>query len=412
MKRLSQAPMKINKCRSCGSKNLIKILSLGKLSLSDFTKINKKPNAFPLRIVLCRNCYLVQLDYTVPQKYLYTERYGYKSGINQTMRDELKEIAQKALQKIGKNRKNFTVVDIGANDGTLLENYPKNIYRIAVEPITKFAKDSKKHANKVVNDFFTYDAYSKVIKNKKADIVTAISCFYDMEEPNKFIEDVKKIMKADGIFVIQQNYLVGMLKQCAFDNIVHEHLEYYSLLSLDNLLSKHGLEVFDLEQRELNGGSFRTYIAFEGKRRKTKAVKDLEKYEKRLKLNNKKIYLNFARKIQHNKRRILEFIKKESKKGKLIFLYGASTRGNTLLQYFELNNQLIKKAVERNPEKWGKIISSVGIPIISEAQARKEKPDYMLVLPWFFKKEFLKREIKYLKSGGHFIFPLPKFEVI
>jgi len=403
--------MKIKKCRSCSSKNLIEIISLGNHYLSDFLKTNRKPKSFPLKLMLCKKCFLVQLEYTTPQKYLYTERYGYKSGINQTMRDELKEITQKALKKIKTANRNTTVVDIGANDGTLLKNYPKNIYRIAVEPIAKFAKESKKYADKVVNDFFNYSSYQKILKDKKADIVTAISCFYDMDDPNKFVEDVRKIMKDDGIFIIQQNYLVGMLKQNAFDNIVHEHLEYYSLLSLGNLLAKHDLEVFDLEERELNGGSFRTYIAAKGKRRKTKAVIKLEKYEKRIKLHNKKIYLDFAKRIKDNKEGVLEFIKNVSKKGQLIYLYGASTRGNTLLQYFELNNKLIKKAVERNPEKWGKIIASVGIPIISEEQARKDKPDYMLVLPWFFKKEFLKREKKYLQQGGHFIFPLPKLEI-
>jgi len=407
-----QAQMKIRKCRVCGSRNLITIISLGKQYLSDFVKTNRKPKAFPLKMVLCKQCFLVQLEETTPQKYLYTERYGYKSGINQTMRDELAEIAKKALKKIKKNAMDITVVDIGSNDGTLLKNYPKNIYRIGVEPITKFAKESKKYANKVVNDFFNLESYQKITKSKKANIVTAISCFYDMEEPNKFVEDVTKILKDDGIFIIQQNYLVSMLKQRAFDNIVHEHLEYYSLLSLNNLLTRHNLEVFDLEERELNGGSFRTYIAFKGKRRKTKAVQKLQVYEKRLKLNNKKIYLEFAKNIADNKKRMLEFIKKKNKEGKLVYLYGASTRGNTLLQYFELNNKLIKKAVERNPEKWGKIIASVGIPIVSEEQARKDKPDYMLVLPWFFKKEFLQTEKKYLQSGGHFIFPLPKFTVV
>ena len=404
--------MKIKNCRSCNSKNLINILSLGEQYLSDFTKTNRKPKAFPLTIVLCKKCFLVQLEYTTPQKYLYTERYGYRSGINQTMQDELKEIAQKALQKIGKNRKNFTVVDIGANDGTLLKNYPKKIYRIGVEPITKLAKEANKHADKIINDYFDFSSYQKVLKDKKANIVTAISCFYDMEQPNKFLEDVKKIMKDDGIFIIQQNYLVGMLQQNAFDNIVHEHLEYYSLLSLNNLLKKHGLEVFDLEERKLNGGSFRTYIAITGKRKKTKAVLKMEKYETKLKLNNKKIYLDFAKRIKNNKEKILNFVKKETNRGKLVYLYGASTRGNTMLQYFELNNKHIKKAVERNTEKWGKIISSVGIPIISEEEARRDKPDYMLVLPWFFKEEFLRREKKYLQSGGHFIFPLPNLRIV
>lgn len=404
--------MKIKRCRSCNSKNLIGILSLGNQYLSDFIKINRKPKSFPLNMILCKDCFLVQLDYSAPSKYLYTERYGYKSGINQTMQEELKEIAQESLKKIKKSNEKIVAVDIGANDGTLLKSYPKSIYRIGVEPITKFAKEARKYSDKVINDFFTYEAFYKALKNKKADIVTIISCFYDMEEPNKFISDVKKIMKDDGICVIQQNYLVGMLKQNAFDNIVHEHLEYYSLLSLNNLLDKHGLEVFDVELRELNGGSFRTYIAFKDKKRVTKAVEKFNKYEKRLGLNKKSVYLDFAKRIKNNKKKLFEFIKKENEKGKTIYLYGASTRGNTLLQYFGLDQRLIKKAVERNPEKWGKIIASVGIPIISEEEARKDKPDYMLILPWFFKKEFLKREKRYLDNGGHFIFPLPKFEVI
>nr|MBI5456067.1 methyltransferase domain-containing protein [Candidatus Levybacteria bacterium] len=413
--------MKIKHCRSCGSKNLIKILSLGNQHLSDFTKNKIKQKSFPLNIILCKKCSLVQLDYTTPAKYLYTERYGYRSGINQTMQDELKGITKEALTKIrklsetksasGRTKHKIIAVDIGANDGTLLKNYPKKVYKVAVEPIKKLANEAKKNSDLVINDFFSYETLNKKSKNLKADIITAISCFYDMEKPNKFVEDITKILKEDGIFIIQQNYLVQMLKLNAFDNIVHEHLEYYSLLSLNNLLNRHGLEVFDVKLRDLNGGSFKTYIAFKGKRRITKAVEKMIKHEKKLGLDKKRVYLDFAKKIEKNKLKITDFIKKENKNGKTIYLYGASTRGNTMLQYFRLNNKLIKYAVERNPEKWGKIITSVNIPIISEEKARKEKPDYMLVLPWFFKKEFLKRERAYLKHG-HFIFPLPKLEII
>jgi len=404
--------MKLKFCRSCNSKQLEKIITLGNQYLSDFTTSNRKPRSFPLTMVVCRKCNLVQLDYTTPSKYLYTERYGYKSGINQTMQEELKGIVEKSLSKIKKTKDKIVAVDIGANDGTLLKNYPKKIFRVSVEPIKKLAIESKKHSDLTINDFFSFGAINKRRKNLKADIITIISCFYDMEEPNKFIEDVIKILKENGTVVIQQNYLVSMLEQNAFDNIVHEHLEYYSLLSLNNLLNKHGLEVFDLELRSLNGGSFRTYIAFKGKRKVTKSVLDLVRKEKRLNLDKKKIYKDFAKRITDNRKVIYDFVKKETKNGKKVYLYGASTRGNTLLQFFKLDNKLVKYAVERNPEKWGKKISSVGIPIISEEKARKDKPDYMLVLPWFFKKEFLKRENGYLKSGGHFIFPLPKFEVI
>lgn len=402
----------IQECRSCNSKNFSSILSLGNIYLSDFVTNSIKPPKSPLNLVLCKNCSLLQLRHTTPSSLLYTEHYGYKSGINKTMQNELKDIAKKNIDHYGKSSKNLSVIDIGANDGTLLSFYPKKYTRIGVEPIKKLAKECKNHADIVINDFFNFNAIEKNLNSQKIDIVTAISCFYDMAEPNQFVSDVVKILDKDGIFVIQQNYLVKMLIQNAFCNIVHEHLEYYSLLSLQHLLDKHNLEVFDLELRELNGGSFRTYIGFKGQRPISNAVYEQVELEKLIGLHRKKIYTDFAKRIKTIKKDINEFIRNEIKAGKKIYVYGASTRGNTLLQYFGLTNKLIEKAVERNPEKWGKQIASVGIPIISEEQARQERPDYMLVLPWFFKDEFLRREKNYLKSGGHFIFPLPILEVI
>ena len=380
--------------------------------MSDFTLDDKKPKSYPLKLILCDNCSLLQLRHNVPQSALYTERYGYKSGMNSTMQKELKEIVVKALGKFDEKTKNLVALDIGANDGTLLSCYPKSVFRIGIEPIKKFRKESLSKADVIINDFFNYNAYFKKLKNKKANIITAISCFYDMEEPNVFLSDVKKILDPMGIFIIQQNYLVGMLKQNAFDNIVHEHLEYYSLLSLENLLRLHGLEVFDVEESDINGGSFRTYIANKGQKKISKAVLDMRTKEKRMDLKNINNYLAFARRVEDNKNKLYKFISKLVKDNRRVYVYGASTRGNTLLQYCGLDKRLIKAAVERNPEKWGKIVASVGIPIISEEQARKDMPEYMLVLPWFFKREFLNREKKYLKSGGHFIFPLPKFEVV
>lgn len=408
--RIESKPLK--ECRGCNSKNLIDIISLGKIYLSDFVKNNQKTQRYPLSLVICKNCYLLQLKHTTPSSLLYTEHYGYKSGINQTMRRELEDIVEKTIEKYEETEKNLLVVDVGANDGTLLKNYPKRFERIGVEPIKKLAKECAKNADIVINDFFNYAAFEKKAGQKKADIITAISCFYDMEEPNTFVSDVVKILDEKGVFVIQQNYLVKMLVQNAFCNIVHEHLEYYSLISLQSLLERHGLEVFDLELRELNGGSFRTYIGYKGKRPISNTVYEQMQLEKLIGLQRKKIYLDFAKRIRKTKKDVYDFIKKEVQSGKKVYAYGASTRGNTLLQYFDLDSKLIEKAVERNPEKWGTRIASVGIPIISEEQARLEKPDYMLVLPWFFKDEFLKREKSYLKGGGHFIFPLPNLEII
>lgn len=402
----------IKACRSCGSINIKDIISLGKIYLSDFVENTEKPPKYPLSLILCRNCSLLQLKHTTPQSQLYTEHYGYRSGINQTMNDELGDIVKKTLDKFEGSEEKLRVVDIGANDGTLLKNYPKRFERIGVEPIKKLAKECKVNADIVINDFFNYEKFEKKAGSRKANIVSAISCFYDMENPNVFVADVKKILDKNGIFVIQQNYLVKMLTQNAFDNIVHEHLEYYSLTSLQHLLKRHGMEVFDVELRELNGGSFRTYICSERARKISNSVYEQMELEKLIGLNRKKIYTDFARRVRQNKKELYGFIKNKVKGGKKIYVYGASTRGNTLLQYFDLDNKLIQKAVERNPEKWGTKIASVGIPIISEEQARREKPDYMLVLPWFFREEFLKREKAYLISGGQFIFPLPKMEIV
>ena len=390
----------ITYCRVCHSRNLTELISFGNLYLSDFTTDDKKPPQYPLVLMLCPDCYLVQLQHNAPAALLYSENYGYKSGINQTMRDHLQGIAESAVKKLGKRDKTVTVVDIGANDGTLLRYYDNDVYRIGVDPVKKFREECSKYADIVISDFFTYKAYKEAVGDKKADIITAISCFYDMEDPNTFVADIVKILDPEGIFIIQQNYLKSMLEQNAFDNIVHEHLEYYSLLSLQALLKRHGLEVFAVETNDLNGGSFRTYIAYKGKRQIEKSVKSMEVAETAMKLHTKEVYEAFAKRVKKEAKKTVAFIKEQIDKGKVVYLYGASTRGNTLLQFYGLDDQLIKYAVERNPEKWGKRIASVNIPIISEEQARKEKPDYMLVLPWFFKEEFLQREKKYFFKKG------------
>ncbi|MEK7518163.1 MAG: class I SAM-dependent methyltransferase [Patescibacteria group bacterium] len=401
----------ITSCRSCGSEKLYEILSLGIQYLSDFSSSGEKPEKYPLELVLCRKCNLLQLRHTAPKTSLYTERYGYRSGINNTMRSELREIVNKSVGK-AKLQKKSIVVDIGANDGTLLAFYHKDYFRVGIEPIKKFAKECRMHADIVINDFFNYKSYSQKLKNRKAQIVTAISCFYDIDNPNQFLTDVKKILDRNGIFIIQQNYLVSMLQQNAFDNIVHEHLEYYSLLSLEYLLNKYDLEVFDVELSQINGGSFRTFISHKGIMKINKSVLKLRELEKKLKLNKSKVYKDFVSRVRKTREDLYNLLVMLKNKGKSVYLYGASTRGNTLLQFCNLDNKLINAAIERNSEKWGKTVASVGIPIISEEQGRAEKPDYMLILPWFFKDEFLEREKNYLKDGGHFIFPLPKVEII
>ncbi len=409
-------------CRVCGSKSLRPVLSLGEHYVVNFVDSGaEKPVKAPMDLVLCNaktgGCGLVQLRHTTSVELLYRQ-YWYKSGINQTMRDALADITDKA-EKLVKLSSDDIVIDIGCNDGTLLRSYRnKEIQTIGFDPAENLVPESSVGTTKIINDFFNYPAFKKNLSDKKAKVITSIAMFYDLDDPNTFVSDIGKALDDNGLWIVQQNYLVGMLEQRAFDNIVHEHLEYYSLLAMNNLLKRHNMEIFDVELNNLNGGSFRTYIRKKGNtaikpfQGAEKRLKDVERREAELGLDDTKIYDDFASNINGIRDKVVNFVKAEKAKGKKIYVYGASTRGNTMLQYFGLNNSIITAAAERSKDKWGKKTVGTNIPIISEEQARKEKPDYFLVLPWFFRKEFIQRESDYLRAGGKFIFPLPKFDVV
>lgn len=423
-KRILKVKVKKRKtCRVCGSKNLIDILSLGNHAVSNF--VDKKEEAFiaPLDLVLCNpeegGCSLLQLKHTAVEPELLYRNYWYKSGMNQTMRDALADITRQ-IEKLIKLEKNDIVLDIGANDGTLLKAYKsKKVKKVGVEPARNLIKELRETTDTVINDFFTYESFTKKLRKKaKAKVVTTIAMFYDLEEPNKFVADIKKVLAEGGIWINQMSYLPLMLEQNAFDNICHEHVEYYSLTSIENLLKRHNLEVFDVELNDVNGGSFRLYIrhkkdglvkSFRGA---DKRFQKLKRKEERMGLGKKRVYQDFAHRVEGIKKKVTFFIKNEAKKDRVFHVYGASTKGNTLLQYFGLGNSLIEAASERNPNKWGKKTVMTLIPIISEKKSRIKKPEYYLVLPWHFRKEFLERERRYLRKGGKMVFPLPKFEVV
>jgi len=408
---------KIKKCRNCQNSNLKHILSLGNQYLVDFLEEEEVSFVAPLDLVLCERdnngCGLLQLHHTVSPDLLY-RRFWYKSGVNQTIRNDLEEIVHKSEEKI-QLKNDDIVVDIGANDGTLLRFYKnKSIKLIGFEPATNLLEEASVGTFKIFNEYFNAKSFKLQFNSKKASIVTSISMFYDLDNPHDFVDDVKSILDENGIWILQMNYLVTMLENNAFDNIVHEHLEYYSLQSLEYLLNKHNLEVFDIEQNNINGGSIRVFIKFKDCKKFSisERVNSVREYETKIGLDNQKPYLDFAKRILNIKEQTCKFIKDEINNGKKIYVYGASTRGNTLLQYYELNSNSILAAAERNPDKWGKKTVGSKIPIISEKQARLDKPDYFLVLPWYFIDEFENREKDYLRDGGKFIVPLPKFKLI
>jgi hypothetical protein len=295
-------------------------------------------------------------------------------------------------------------------------------YKVGIDP-SNVAAGARKIADKLIIDFFSAESFQREMKDRRAKIVTSIAMFYDLEDPNKFVSDVQQIMDKDGLWIIQLSYLPLMLKTNEFGNICHEHLEYYSLQSLEFLLTRHSFEIVDVELNDINGGSLRAYIRNkearaevfgDGTHRALAAarVRAMRESEIKLGLNDKTVYDEFAFRVTRIKHDVVSYVQEAVARGKHVYVYGASTKGNTVLQYFGLNSDLITAAAERNPDKYGRVTVGTRIPIISEADARANKPDYLLVLPWHFLQEFIAREHDYLYSGGRFIVPFPYFSLI
>jgi hypothetical protein len=415
----------INKCRVCGSAKLTSILSLGELYVSDFLDPGQEYRGVkaPLELILCSEkdggCGLLQLKHTVPGEAMY-RNYWYRSGINKTMTDELNGIAA-VVSKMANLKENDFVIDIGANDGTLLRGYKMpGIKTIGFEPARNLEAYNKEGTTRVFVDFFNHAVWQKEFGDKKAKAITAIAMFYDLDDPNAFVSDIVKSMDDEGVFVIQMMYLPSFIQRNAFDGICHEHLEYYSLLALENLLKRHGLEIFDLEMREsINEGSIRVYIRKEGKGKTIRIPDGAEARlaatrdeEKKLGLGEKEVYEKFAARVLKAKAQIMDFINREVAKGKTIHGYAASTKGNTTLQFYGLTPKHIEAIADRNPVKWGKVTVGTQLPVVSEADSRAKNPDYYLVLAWHFFPEFKEREKEYLNKGGKFILPMPEFKVI
>ena len=408
----------ITECRSCYSEKLESILSLGNQYVTNFVNSeDEQGKRIPLELVLCENCNLLQLRHNTPPQLTWNDQYWYKSGISSTIKADLKDISEKS-QKIKELEKGDIIVDIGSNDGTLLDFYDNSIKRVGFEPCKNVAEESKSKGHYVIEDFFNAKDFKNRFGNEKAKIITAISMFYDLDKPNKFLEDIVSCLDNEGLFVIQQNYLLTMLKNNAFDNICHEHREYYSLTSLKNLLKKYGLEIFDIEQNYINGGSIRTYVGFKDNKKlrgfegADDRIKNLLDKEKGMGLDTLKPYQEFASRISAIKNKLISFLRQEKERGKEIWIYGASTRGNVALQYFGLKPDLITCIADMNLDKWDKKTVGSLIPITSPQEMRKAQPDYLLVNTWHFFDEIKKQEEEYHSKGGKFIVALPEFRTV
>ena len=411
-------------CRICGSKNLTSILNLGDQYFANYSSKSSDVVPFkekiPLELVRCdksldpESCGLVQLRHTTPPNLMY-DRYFYRSGINQTMTNNLNEIAKQAISKINLNQ-NDIVIDIGCNDGTLLQNYKELPVRsVGFDPAKNMVQFSKQTGATIITEFFSAEEFIKNYGDEKAKIITSIAMFYDLENPNKFVGDISKILHHDGIWILELSYLPLMLSQNAFDTIVHEHLEYYHLDALEFVLSKFNLKVVDIQLNDINGGSFRVVVQHKEKSIDNKSLEhitELREKEKNLSLHTNLQFDAFIKRINDEKDKLVTFIKNEVSRGKTVHCYGASTKGNTLLQFYDLDKKLVQFIADKNPDKWGRRTIGTDISIISEEESHSMNPDYFLILPWHFIKEFKEREKDYLKNGGKLLVPLPQFKVI
>ena len=405
--------MKITNCRNCKSSKLIKLFSLGNISFTGKFAKNKKINIkkTPIQLVMCIQCKLVQLRHNYNLKYLYGPDYGYRTGINQTMREHVKKIT-KILEKKAKLQNGDYVLDVASNDGTLLNYYQKKYKTFGIDPLVKKYSKYYNSINYKISSFFSKKKILKKTK-KKFKAISALSVFYDLEDPNKFLKDLEKIIHQDGVALIEFADMLSMIKFNMFDAICHEHLMYLSSKIIFQMAKNNKLRVFDVKYNSINGGSTQYFICKTNSKFKdnNKNLTDALKRERKFGLEKIKTYRKFFKKIKNIKYNLKKTINIIKKKNQSIHAYGASTKGNVLLQYFNIGNKEIDFVADRNPKKFNSYTPGTKIKIISEKMSRNISPDFYLVLPWHFKKEILKREKNCIKKGSQFIFPLPKLKI-
>lgn len=407
--------MKISKCRSCAGTKLIESLDLGHQSLTGIfpSKKNQKISSGRLKLVFCDKCKLLQLSENFNQNEMYGINYGYKSSLNPTMVEHLKSKSIK-LEIIAKLSSGDVIVDIGSNDGTFLSFFNKKYKLLGIDPtISKFKNDYKKNIIQIP-DFFNKKILDDHLTKKRAKLITTISMFYDLENPLAFAKEIYDCLDKDGIWHFEQSYMPNMIKNVSYDTICHEHLEYYSLKSTKFILDKSNFKIIDIQLNKVNGGSFAVTVAKKNSKKfdKSKLVDWLEKKEDMYNYNKLSTIKSFTTNVHKHKKLFKDLILNLNDMKKIVFGYGASTKGNVILQYCKINNKHLPYIVDINPYKRNKFTPGTNIKIINDADLRKKKFDYLVVLPWHFRDYIIEKENKYLKKNKKLIFPLPDIEII
>jgi hypothetical protein len=402
-------------CRICHNSSLINVLSLGEQALTGVFPCHTSDSVSsgPLDLVWCTKCGLLQLKESYNLEEMYGDNYGYRSGLNAFMVQHLtKKI--KTLENLGNLTKNDLVLDIGSNDATSLKAYTVKCKKVGIDPTgTKF-KSFYTDDIDLIPDFFSKEVFSKKYPSVKAKIITSIAMFYDLEDPASFVRDIKAILSDTGIWHFEQSYMPSMLRSNAYDTVCHEHLEFYSFKVIKSLLEDSGLRIVDVQMNSINGGSFAVTACKKNApyRSNHPVIEWMLQQEDDMRLDTPRPYRNFEEKVFLHRKNLLGLVEALISDGKTIFGYGASTKGNVLLQFCGLTSKHIPFIADVNKDKFGCFTPGTHIPIISEEEARGMKPDYFLVFPWHFKHSILEREHQFIENGGKFIFPLPEIEIV
>jgi hypothetical protein len=405
----------IGQCRLCGSNDLLSVLSLGNQALTGIfpASADDPVTSGPLDLVWCASCTLVQLGHTYDPTELYSEDYGYRSGLNRTMSVHLARKARGLEALVGLGRGDV-VLDIGSNDGTLLASYTTPSARlIGIDPTAgRFAAFYPPEAE-TVPDFFSADAF-KAVSDRAARIITSIAMFYDLDDPVAFADDVRQCLASDGVWHFEQSYMPSMLRLTAYDTVCHEHIEYYSLAVVRRILDEADLELVDVRFNRVNGGSFAVTAAHKGSPIPTRAVLIdwFLSQEQRLGLDTPGPFRTFEETVFRHRTDLVQLIRTLNADGARVMGYGASTKGNVLLQFCGFTANDIQAIAEVNAEKLGRVTPGSGIPIVSEEELREVHPDYVIVFPWHFRDAIVEREEAYLRKGGRLVFPLPEIEIV
>lgn len=408
----------INHCRICQHDEFDLVIDLGSQALTGIFPATNDPPVpeGPLELIKCREtsggCGLVQLRHSYNPAEMYGDTYGYRSGLNQSMVRHLHRRVAEATRRVELAKGDF-VLDIGSNDATTLRAYGDRGYRlIGIDPsAAKFRRHYPSWVEGIA-DFFTADLVRDRVGRQQARIITSIAMFYDLEDPTSFMRQIRDVLADDGIWVFEQSYLPLMIERDAYDTICHEHLSYYALKQIEWMVRRAGLKTLDVEINDINGGSFCVTAAREESRLQANQwlLDTLAAREEHLGYNGQLVYQRFRDRVFGHRDQLTTLVRNLNADGQLVCGYGASTKGNVLLQFCNFTPDDIPVIAEVNEDKFGRLTPGTCIPIASEAEVRSRQPNHLLVLPWHFRENIIERERDYLQGGGSLLFPLPKVE--